>query len=170
MRALRLVLDRVTAVLLCVLLSVMIVLITWQVFSRYALNDPSVFTEELLRFGVIWLSLVGAAYVTGKNKHMSVDLVKEMLGKGAQTILHIVIQLFFLVFAMAVLIVGGMHAISIAAHQVTPVLQLPMGAVYAALPTSGVLMALYAFLNIGDALFETSAPETSLQPSSALDG
>ncbi|MEF2071361.1 TRAP transporter small permease [Consotaella aegiceratis] len=170
MRTLRLVLDRLTAVFLCILLSVMIVLITWQVFSRYALNDPSVFTEELLRFGVIWISLVGAAYVTGKNKHMSVDLVKEMLGGSAKKILHIVIQLFFVAFAVAVLIVGGMHAISIASHQVTPVLQLPMGAVYAALPTSGVLMAIYALLNIGDALIGQGVPEPEVLPSSALDG
>ena len=132
MTALRRLLDTITGGLSALLLASMIVMVTWQVISRYLLNDPSTFTEETLRFGVIWLSLIGAAYVTGRGKHMSVDLIKDMLSPAAQRIINIVIQLGFMAFAGAVLIFGGLRAVNIAWYQTSAVLQVPMGAVYAA--------------------------------------
>lgn len=152
MTALRRLLDTITGGLSALLLASMIVMVTWQVISRYLLNDPSTFTEETLRFGVIWLSLIGAAYVTGRGKHMSVDLIKDMLSPAAQRIINIVIQLGFIAFAGAVLIFGGLRAVNIAWYQTSAVLQVPMGAVYAALPITGVLIVLYSLLNIADLL------------------
>jgi TRAP-type C4-dicarboxylate transport system permease small subunit len=152
MTALRRLLDTITGGLSALLLASMIVMVTWQVASRYLLNDPSTFTEETLRFGVIWLSLIGAAYVTGRGKHMSVDLIKDMLSPAAQRIINIVIQLGFMAFAGAVLIFGGLRAVNIAWYQTSAVLQVPMGAVYAALPITGVLIVLYSLLNIADLL------------------
>jgi TRAP-type C4-dicarboxylate transport system permease small subunit len=152
MTALRRLLDTITGGLSALLLASMIVMVTWQVISRYLLNDPSTFTEETLRFGVIWLSLIGAAYVTGRGKHMSVDLIKDMLSPAAQRIINIVIQLGFMAFAGAVLIFGGLRAVNIAWYQTSAVLQVPMGAVYAALPITGVLIVLYSLLNIADLL------------------
>jgi TRAP-type C4-dicarboxylate transport system permease small subunit len=115
----RLLIDQIIRFFCCLLLSAMIIIVTWQVISRYVLNAPSTFSEELLRFGVIWLSLLGAAYTA---------------------------------FAVAVLIVGGMWTVTIAAQQYSAVLRIPMGAIYAALPTSGVLIILYSVLDIVELL------------------
>lgn len=167
MTALRRLLDAITGGLSALLLAGMIVLVTWQVVSRYLLNDPSTFTEETLRFGVIWLSLIGAAYVTGKGKHMSVDLIKDMMSPAAQRTINILIQIGFLAFAGAVLIFGGLRAVNIAWYQTSAVLQVPMGAVYAALPVTGILIVLYSLLNIVDLLagrtFLASAEEKTSQ-------
>lgn len=150
------------------LLSAMILVITWQVFSRYALNDPSTFSEESLRFLVIWLSLIGSAYVAGQNKHMSMDLLKEFLGDKAKQALQILIQLVFIAFAVAVLIVGGMHAVTIASSQYTAVLQLPMSLIYAALPVSGVVTVIYAVLNLIDAVRGNYVHEPSIDSNSVM--
>lgn len=168
MQTIRIVLDRVTGGLCVALLSAMIAIITWQVFSRYALNDPSTFSEESLRFLVIWLSLIGSAYVAGQNKHMSMDLLKEFLGDKAKRRLQILIQLIFIAFAVAVLIAGGMHAVTIAASQKTAVLQLPMSVIYAALPVSGVLTAVYALLNLIDAVLGGPTPEPAVDQNSVM--
>ena len=48
--------------------------VLWQVFSRYVLNNPATFTEEVSRFAVIWLSLLGTAYACGKLEHMAYNL------------------------------------------------------------------------------------------------
>ncbi|MBP0575219.1 TRAP transporter small permease subunit, partial [Mycobacterium tuberculosis] len=84
------------------------------------------------------------AYVTGRGKHMSVDLVKDGLSAPVRRGVNILIQVAFIAFAGAVLIAGGLRAVAIAWHQVSAVLQVPMGAVYAALPVSGVLIVLYS--------------------------
>jgi TRAP-type C4-dicarboxylate transport system permease small subunit len=148
----RLLIDQIIRFLSCSLLSAMIIVVTWQVISRYVLNAPSTFSEELLRFGVIWLSLIGAAYATGRGTHMAVDLFKEMAGGRLRLILDFLVPVAFIAFAVAVLIVGGLWAVTIAAQQYSAVLHIPMGAIYAALPTSGVLIILYSILNIVELL------------------
>lgn len=149
--------DFITAAICSALLLAMVVLVTWQVISRYVLNDPSTFSEELLRFGVIWLSLIGTAYVAGKTGHMSVDLIKDLLPSKWQKVLNILTQIAFIAFAVGVLIFGGMRAVSIATHQYTAVLQIPMGAIYSSLPVAGVLTLTYSILNIIDLLLGRSS-------------
>jgi len=166
MKAIRTILDRVTGTLCCLLLAAMIVIVVWQVISRYVLNDPSTFSEELLRDGVIWLSLIGAAYVAGKNKHMTVDLLSANLTGTPKKVLSVVIQLFFVLFGAGVLCGGGMKAVSLGAFQHSAVLQIPMSWIYAALPISGVLMVIYGLLNAIDVLRQSEpAAQSSSKPS-----
>jgi TRAP-type C4-dicarboxylate transport system permease small subunit len=164
MNAIRSVLDRLTGAFCCVLLSVMIVVVVWQVVSRYVLNDPSTFSEELLRFGVIWLSLIGAAYVAGRNKHMSINILVEHATGRKRTALQILIQVFFLLFALGILLPGGIRAVGLTGQQFSPVLQIPMSYIYAAIPTSGVLIAIYSLLNIADVVRGAGdTPPSSMQ-------
>ena len=58
-------------VLLHVLLSIMTLLVLYQVFTRYILNSPAAFTEELVRYFLIWTSFIGAAYAFSTREHMS---------------------------------------------------------------------------------------------------
>lgn len=59
-------LENILAHLLVVLMGLMVLNVLWQVFSRYVIGEPSAFTDELARFLMIWLGLLGAAYVSGK--------------------------------------------------------------------------------------------------------
>ena len=72
-------LDLVVGAVSCTLLSLLVVVLVWQVVSRYALNAPSTSSEEILRYGVIWMSLLGAAYASGRGSHMTVDLLRDRL-------------------------------------------------------------------------------------------
>lgn len=155
MNALRRGLDVVTGTACGLLLTGMVAVLAWQVFSRYGLGAPSTFSEEVLRFGVVWLSLLGAAYSAGRGTHMAVDLLRDLSRGRIRRGLQLLVPLAFIVFAVVVLIVGGLRAVGIAQSQYTAVLRLPMGAVYAALPASGVLIALYSVLNLYDLLHGT---------------
>lgn len=35
---------------------------TWQIFTRWILKNPSTFTDEFLRYVLIWASMLGSAY------------------------------------------------------------------------------------------------------------
>lgn len=153
MRALRRLLDAVVGTACCVVLATMVAVLAWQVFSRYVLNAPSTFSEEFLRFGVIWMSLLGAAYSAGKGTHMAIDLVTEMAHGKTRLILRALVPASFMIFSVLVLIVGGMRGVDIAAGQHSPVLRVPMALVYASLPVSGVFIFLYSVLNLIDVLF-----------------
>lgn len=145
-------LDRVTGTACCLLLAGMVVVLAWQVISRYALNDPSTFSEEVLRFGLVWLSLLGAAYATGRGTQMAVTLLRDCAGPRLQWLLDMLVPISFLIFGTVVLGLGGLRAMQIASGQTTAVLQLPMAAVYAAIPVSGLLISLYSILNLADLL------------------
>ena len=52
---------------LILIMSLMVVNVLWQVFSRYLLTNPSSFTDELARYLMIWIGVLGAAYLSGRE-------------------------------------------------------------------------------------------------------
>ncbi|WP_111638725.1 TRAP transporter small permease [Marinomonas shanghaiensis] len=134
------------------LLLSMVGVLCWQVISRYVFNDPSTYTEELLRLGLVWLSLLGAAYSAGRGSHMAIDLLRDLSRGRFRTFLKLLVPISFIIFSVYVLIIGGLHSMQISSKQLTAVLQLPMSSFYAALPVCGVLLILYAILNLIDVI------------------
>lgn len=66
--------DKTLEFVTIALFLVMVAVTTWQVIARYVLNNPSTITEEFVRFSLIWLSMLAAAYVAGKNGHIAITL------------------------------------------------------------------------------------------------
>ena len=150
MKTVRRILDVALGAVLSVLLGGMVAVLAWQVFSRYALNAPSVSSEEILRMSVVWLSLLGAAYSCGKGTHMSIELLRDFVPRAARRALIMLVPVSFIVFAGGVMIPGGLRAMEIANGQTTAVLRLPMPWIYASLPVSGALFVAYSLLNMVD--------------------
>lgn len=138
--------DRVLEGVLATLMGLLVLDVLWQVFTRFALGDASSFSEEAARFLLIWISLLGAAYVTGKRKHLAIDILPQRFHGVRQRRLEAVIDLCILFFAVVVLIGGGARLVWVTLYlgQTSAALGLPLGFVYASLPISGILMALYA--------------------------
>ena len=67
MKKIRTQVDAFVGKLLVLILGVMVINVLWQVFSRYFTDSPSSFTDELARYLMIWLGILGAAYVGGRN-------------------------------------------------------------------------------------------------------
>ena len=96
---LKLAVDRVIAAFSVAVMLALVVCVVWQVFSRYVLNQPSTLTDELARFLMIWVGLLGAAYTVGAQRHLSIDLFALALNKRKQLLLSIVINVLILGFA-----------------------------------------------------------------------
>lgn len=142
------ILDKILETMGCVIFSFMIVTSVWQVVSRYILKSPSTFSEEFLRFSLIWISMLGIAYVSGKMNHISIDFMKDRLGKKDVIYFGILVQLFFFLFAMFIMVIGGMRAVNISMYQISPALKVSMGMIYFSLPLSGVFIMIYSMINI----------------------
>ncbi len=143
-------LDTIIEIFACSLIIVMVAVACWQVISRYVFNSPSTFSEEFLRFSLVWMSVIGLAYVAGKKEHISLTLFLDKCPKHLINIWYVVIQVVFIMFTVYILILGGWKVSSTAMTQVSPVLKLAMGKVYYALPLSGVITITYCSLNIFD--------------------
>ena len=60
--------DKILEWTLVVSMSLLVVDVLWQVFSRFILQNPSSFTEELARFLLIWVGLLGRC-LCGRPTH-----------------------------------------------------------------------------------------------------
>lgn len=138
------VLSYVTAFLLIIMTS----LVLWQVFTRYILNDPSTFTEELVRIILVWTSFLGAAYAFGTRQHMSLIFLKEGLKGKKKILVSVVIDTLILIFAVFILIKGGYNLVSSTIAIKTPILQISKGLVYSVGPITGIFILFYQMINL----------------------
>ncbi|MFD2100456.1 TRAP transporter small permease [Flagellimonas iocasae] len=136
--------------ILALLLGAMVLDVFWGVITRYLLDSQSSWTDELARFLLIWLSILGAAYASGKKLHIAIELLPQYLNERNQKILDIVITVVVLLFGIAVFLIGGLRYvyISFALGQTSPALNLPIGFVYLVLPISGLFIMYYKLLDL----------------------
>lgn len=138
---------------LCVAISILLVMcVVWQVFSRFVLKDPSVYTDELARFSFIWVGLIGAAYAFGQKKHLAIDLLATKLESSPEKAkrLNFVVNLVSCSFILVVMCYGGTKLVmnTIEAGQLSPVLGVEMGLIYSAIPLSGLFMLIYVIRDL----------------------
>ena len=141
--------DKVIEFALIVLISTLVLDVLWQVFSRYVLASPSSFTDELAGFLLIWVGLLGAAYVAGKNEHLAIDLMlQKMKGKKKRN-LQIFINSIVGIFAVFVMVFGGTWLVytRFILSVKSAALALPLGYVYLIVPVSGLLILYYVIDN-----------------------
>lgn len=143
--------DKFLGNFLAILMAVITLDVLWGVFTRYVLGDQASWSEELARFLLIWIGVLGAAYASGQRMHLSIDLIGPKLEKHKRRRLQRFIDLIILVFALMVLVVGGLRLLYITQvlGQLSPSLRVPMAIVYSVLPISGLLIIYY---KIGDLL------------------
>jgi len=139
-------LDRVLGTSLAVLMAVMVLNVLWQVCTRFILRTPSSFTEEVARYLMIWVGLLGAAYATGRKGHLALDLVTSRLQGGARRTSECFIHGVVLAFAALVMVGGGGRLVwvQLTLGQKSAALQLNIGLVYLAVPLAGAAIVLYS--------------------------
>ena len=167
MRRLRAVVDGCIGWLLVVLMGVAVINVLWQVFTRYVLSDASSFTEKAAQYLLVWITVIGASYAAGGRMHLAIDLLPAKLaGRRAGAILDLLINGCVLLFALLVLVIGGLSFASttLATGETSPALGMRVGYIYAALPFAGVIMMMYAALNAAERLAgkrDSIAPDRS---------
>lgn len=128
----------------------MVILTCWQVFTRYILQNPSSWSEELVSYLFAWMALIGASVVTGERGHMNIPILVDKLGGNAKKVLLIISELIAFLFSAIILVYGGIKITSLAMGQLTSSLGVPIGIFYIVLPLCGVLNMIYSLLNIVD--------------------
>ncbi|MFA0438708.1 C4-dicarboxylate ABC transporter permease [Vibrio sp. 10N.286.49.C2] len=154
LKGLRSIVDKLILSFCGVALIVLVITVTWQVFSRYVLNDPSSFTDELSRYVMIWLGLLGASYLFGVRGHLAITLLADSVPKQVNQVLQFAINALILTFVSLAMFKGGVALIGRTMQQFSPALQIPMGYVYCILPVSAVLITIYLLLNMLDSFYE----------------
>jgi TRAP-type C4-dicarboxylate transport system permease small subunit len=119
-----------------------------QFFTRYVLNDSLAWTEEIARYGLMWIVFIGGIMVTRRNTHIAVELLSNVMkpGPARAALLALVdfIKLGFLglLAYLSLTITERMHM------QRMTVFDLPMSYVYAGVAFGCFLMLIRQIQNV----------------------
>ncbi len=134
---------------ICVCIFAFITIVgTYQIVTRYVFNSPSTVSEELLTYSFTWLALLAAALVFGMKEHMAMTYFADKIKGNNRIILAVAMEIIVMLFAISVLIFGGISITRLTMTQITASLGIPMGYVYAVVPISGIITVIYNILNI----------------------
>lgn len=155
----RMVMCRILETALILAVAVLVLVVLWGVFTRYVMSEQAKWSEELARFLLIWVSLLGGAAAFGEKAHLGVDYFVGKFDPSARKFMTIFGQLVVLFFAVSIFMVGGSSIVANNMGQSAPALGFPfafdigsftfewdglkMGHVYLALPIAGVFMILF---------------------------
>lgn len=147
--------------LLIIAVALLVLDVVWGVFTRYVMGEQAKWTEELARFLLIWVALLGGALAFGSKAHLGVDFFVGKFHPDTKKSMAILSHVVVLFFGGAVFLYGGSRIVSdaFAVEQMTPALGWKMGYVYMALPISGIFMLLFTIENL---------IETMVTPAEAL--
>lgn len=147
---LRKTIDKILANFLVIIMAVMVINVLWQVASRFIVGTPSSFTDELARYLMIWIGILGAAYVSGRNMHVAIDVLPRRFSPPTQQRLMFVVRILIILFCLVAMVIGGSRLVYITyvLGQNSPALQVPLAVVYAVIPISGALIIFYKLSDI----------------------
>ncbi len=154
MKALIALIDNLLSKFLVLLMGFIVLVVTWQVVTRFLLPTPSSNTEELARFLLIWIGVLGGAYALRTRAHLGIDIMTNKLHGRQKDMLMIGIYLAIILFSTLILVVGGIKlvALTFTLNQISASLGIKMGYIYTVLPLSGSIMIIYSLDVIMDAL------------------
>src|SRR5690625_4364198 len=144
------VLDKALGYFLAFLMAAMVIDVSWQVITRFVLGEPSAYTEELARFLLIWIGILGAAYSFRKRAHLGLDLFVRKLEPPAHHRADVTANLCCLILSAVVFVYGAEKLLMLVLElvQTSAAVGDYLGYVYGVLAISGVMTCLYAIDNI----------------------
>ena len=120
-----------------VFLALMSIVVIVQVFSRYIFNYSFVWAEELVRYLMIWMVMVGSALVQSRNEHIRIDFFPMLAGARGRRVMEIAFRLATLVFLGIIAYKGFkvsyfnrlFESSGLRVRMIWPTLAIPIGAI-----------------------------------------
>ena len=126
------------------ILAAMASMVFANVVLRFLTDHSILWVEEVSRYLMIWLTFLGAGLVLRYGGHIGIDTLQERFPAQAPVI-RAVIFIVMLVFFVVMLWLGVRYA-AFTWGQTTPVMQIPIGAIYLAMPIGFALMIVHLLL------------------------
>jgi TRAP-type transport system small permease protein len=125
--------------LLGALLGAMAVIIFANVVMRYVTGGSLVWAEEVARYLMIWLTLLGCGLVLRTGGHIAIENLQDALPTLWAQVLRAVIIASLIACAIGMMVLGVQYMLR-SMQQLTASTQIPFGLIYAAMPVGGLIM------------------------------
>jgi TRAP-type C4-dicarboxylate transport system permease small subunit len=133
--------DHLEEIITGIFFTIMCIFIFLQIFTRYLLKNPLLYTEEVSRFAYVWVSFVGSSLAFKNREHIQVDFFINLLGPGVKRVIVIFADLVILVL-LIYLFIWGVRYTEFTKMMLTPALEISYLVVNMALPVGLALSVL----------------------------
>lgn len=142
--------DQLLRRFLMALMAAIVLVVCWQVLSRFVLSAPSSLTEEIARCLLLWIGMLGAAFAYRTGQHLGLDILTRKMPAHWQHRVALVLTAAVVLFAFAVMVVGGgqLVLLTFELNQMSAALGICIGWIYLALPLAGLLIAFYGLCQL----------------------
>ncbi|WP_413306615.1 TRAP transporter small permease [Bacillus sp. 1P10SD] len=135
-------LRKITEYLVYIMLSVMTIIICYQVFSRFVLNVTPPWIQELSLLLMVWIGFLGIAVGLQDNSHIQINLFINALPEKAKVWIGKLHRVSAILFGLFMVIQGGQFAYDMRTSTISG-LNMPSAVLYYSVPVSGGLIILY---------------------------
>lgn len=118
-------LNRICCVIAMIVGIIMTGSLVWGVFTRFILNHPSIYTEEIARFCLIWLAFIGSSIAMKRKDLTSFRMLVDHLPEKGQKLMAVVGSLLLL-FYLIIFLKSGNGAMKIFMRTKAPVTKIPL--------------------------------------------
>jgi TRAP-type C4-dicarboxylate transport system permease small subunit len=125
----------------------MTIIVAWQVFCRFVLNDSPSWTEPGAVMLMSWFIFLGAAVGVRENNHMGFDVLLYMLPPSAKKWLRMISDIVIFAFGVA-MVWYGWNLVVLTWNTTLPALGISGGWDYVPVVGGGVLIGLFALERI----------------------
>lgn len=114
-----------------------------EIVLRYLFLSPLFWSEELVRYSIIWMVFIGGSVVIKRGGHIAVDVLPIFLPPKAKKILQRFIPLISIYFCLLLFYYSWVHMLRIkSAGQITAAMEAPMWIMYLAVPMGALMMGI----------------------------
>lgn len=160
------VLARSTEIIACLLMVLVTVLNLTQVGGRYFFSMGFSWTEEVMRYSMIWLMMTGSVACIFRVEHMGIEALEAMVRPALSRYVKSALYSVGAVFCVVILVYSYPLALRNSA-QTAPASGISMMLPYAALPVGSALMLLQIALSWFSG-FEPDRDEIDANPLSSI--
>ncbi len=98
--------DRIARSLMAMMMAVMIVVVLFGVFNRFLFKFPVSWTEEIAKYLLIWISVVGSSVAVKAGAHVGVGLLVTRLREGPRHVIFWINQVLIMAFLIGLIVLG----------------------------------------------------------------
>ncbi|TNG97255.1 TRAP transporter small permease [Pasteurellaceae bacterium USgator11] len=135
--------SSIDEILASVFLAIIVILSAYGVVTRYVLNSPSAWVEEVCIVFFIWFTFLASSALAKNNELIRIDYLLTKIPARLANIIDGIFQPLVMIFCLIFMAYLGFKLLPMAQFRFTPSLQLSYAYIYAAIPISASFMLFY---------------------------
>jgi TRAP-type C4-dicarboxylate transport system permease small subunit len=128
--------------LVIAMMTAMVAMVFTNVVSRYIWNYSFIWAEELSQYLMVWITFLGAGLALREGRHVAVEVLQDRLPVKTRKGMRHLVAVLIIAF-LVTLVVLGFQFSAFAWEQETPVLNIPLGIPYLAVPLGALLLLVH---------------------------